>query len=395
MTSPRTEKIAVRTANPLVGIGAPETAVLMPIAWPPAATAAVATDAATVPAAPARSIEPRPGAAAVVSSAWVVAVSVAVVVVDTGTSGGCGDRLGCRSLTQATNGVDPFSTRLRKFFRESSPAPSGAARPGELALAAGEDQGAVLGDGDGVLGVGGARAVGRADGPAVRVVGDLVGGAGEPGFEGQGEPRPQAQPPSGPSGVGDVGVLVHRAPEPVATELEVDRIAVPGGDRADGGGDVAEAPTGLRGGDRGLEGLLAGADQLPVLLPGRADDDGAGGVGDPAVDGDGEVHRQDVAVAQHVVVRQAVQDGVVDRQADDVAEGPAAEGGGVVPVARLGAALPDELTGVELEVEEVDPDGRPLPHGLQDVGDEASGRVHPFDLGRGLQLDHRRTSPVG
>jgi hypothetical protein len=41
--------------------------------------------------------------------------------------------------------------------------------------AAGEYPGAVLGDGDRVLGVGGARAVGRADGPAVGVEDDPVG----------------------------------------------------------------------------------------------------------------------------------------------------------------------------------------------------------------------------
>ena len=39
MTSPTTPKIAVRTANPEVGMGAPPTSVVIPIAWPAAATA--------------------------------------------------------------------------------------------------------------------------------------------------------------------------------------------------------------------------------------------------------------------------------------------------------------------------------------------------------------------
>src|ERR1700712_3035906 len=47
MTSPRTAKISVMTANPAAGIGAPESSVLMPTAWPAAATAAGAAAAAT------------------------------------------------------------------------------------------------------------------------------------------------------------------------------------------------------------------------------------------------------------------------------------------------------------------------------------------------------------
>ena len=59
--------------------------------------------------------------------------------------------------------------------------------------APGEYQGAVFGDRDRVLRVGGARAVGRADGPAVGVEDDPVGSAGEPGFEGQGHACPESE----------------------------------------------------------------------------------------------------------------------------------------------------------------------------------------------------------
>jgi DNA-binding transcriptional LysR family regulator len=97
----------------------------------------------------------------------------------------------------------------------------------------GEHQGAVLGDRDRVLGVGGARAVGRADGPAVGVEDDPVGGAGEPGFECQGHSRSELEAAAGAARVGDVGILVHRPSEPVAAELRVDRVAVAGGDRLD------------------------------------------------------------------------------------------------------------------------------------------------------------------
>ena len=55
---------------------------------------------------------------------------------------------------------------------------------------------AVLGDGDGVLGMRGVRAVGRAQGPAVRVDGQSVGSPSPPRFQRQGQARPQHQPAS-------------------------------------------------------------------------------------------------------------------------------------------------------------------------------------------------------
>ena len=62
--------------------------------------------------------------------------------------------------------------------------PPYATRQSEVG-AIGEDDRAVLGDGDGVLGVGAARAVGGTQGPAVlRILEDLVGGLEEPWFDG-------------------------------------------------------------------------------------------------------------------------------------------------------------------------------------------------------------------
>ena len=72
-----------------------------------------------------------------------------------------------------------------------------------------EDLGAVLGDGDGVFDVGGAAAVGRAQGPAVRVVVVGVGAAcDEHGLEGEDQPGAQHEAAVGAPFVGDVGCFV-------------------------------------------------------------------------------------------------------------------------------------------------------------------------------------------
>ncbi len=71
MNSPRTEKMTVSVANPDGGIGAPETARLIPAAWPAVATTAVAPAARTVATAPVRRSDPTDGAAVVVAGAVV------------------------------------------------------------------------------------------------------------------------------------------------------------------------------------------------------------------------------------------------------------------------------------------------------------------------------------
>ncbi len=115
-----------------------------------------------------------------------------------------------------------------------TPAVTTAERPS--AQRGGHYHGAVGGDGDGVLGVGGAAAVGGADGPAVLVEVDAVRASGdEPGLDGDDQAGDEAQAPSGLAPVGDVRVLVHAAADAVAAEVGGD--AVPGGaaDLADRG----------------------------------------------------------------------------------------------------------------------------------------------------------------
>ena len=99
-----------------------------------------------------------------------------------------------------------------------------------------------------------------------------------------------------------------------------------------------------------------GRDQVEVLLARRTDDDAERGVGDPAVDAGGEVDAEQVAVLERVVVGESVQDRVVDRRAEHLAERRGAERRVVVDVAGLRALVADHLVRERVELEQVDAD---------------------------------------
>ena len=122
-----------------------------------------------------------------------------------------------------------------------------------------------------------------------------------------------------------------------------------------------------------------------------ADDDREGRVGDPAVDRRGEVEREEVAILKLVVEGEAVQHGVVDRGADDLAERRAAEGRVVVDVAALGALGADHVVRQRIELEQVDADVGGVARRLEHASDEGAGGAHLLDLGGGAQFDHRKS----
>jgi hypothetical protein len=130
-------------------------------------------------------------------------------------------------------------------------------------------------------------------------------------------------------------------------------------------------------------------DEGEVFVARRPDDERDGRVGDPAVDGDGEVQRHEVAVAQRVVVRQTVQDGVVDRRADHLSERARAERRVVVDVARLGAGPPDQVVRTAIDGQQIGADLRLVPQRRQSLCDESPRGTHRLDLGGSAQLDHR------
>src|SRR5690606_35489430 len=149
----------------------------------------------------------------------------------------------------------------------------------------GEDSGTILGDGDRVLRMRTIRTVGQTQGPAVLVDGELLRRERPPRFDRQGQSGLEDEPATALAAVGHVRILVHRVAEAVPAEVEVDGDAVGIGDVTDGLRDIAEAVPGLGGTDSGFEAGPRGVDEALVLFAAVADDGGACGVGDPAVDG--------------------------------------------------------------------------------------------------------------
>ena len=123
-------------------------------------------------------------------------------------------------------------------------------------------------------------------------------------------------------------IAVHDVTHAVAAELKVDRIAVFARDIADGIGDITETVAGLGHVDGGGERFFSALDDAQVFGVGIvADHETDGGIGHPAVHGDGEVEGDEVAVLQAVVIWHAVQHGVIDGGADVVANGPVPKSG--------------------------------------------------------------------
>ena len=132
-------------------------------------------------------------------------------------------------------------------------------------------------------------------------------------------------------------------------------------------------------------------DQLDRLRgPALADDEADRGVRGDAVEANGEVEGQQVAVGKPLVARTAVEDGVVDRGAHVVAERAAPEGRGVVDVAGLRTGGRDHLGGPAVEVEQVGADLAAGAQRLEDVGHERTRAAGPVDLDWSEDLDHRR-----
>src|ERR687890_2230207 len=99
-----------------------------------------------------------------------------------------------------------------------------------LSLSAGapvlrQHQGSVLGNGDGVLEVGGEGAVGRVDGPPVPLAeAYAVVAERDHGLYGEGHPREQARPRIRRAVVRNLGVLVHLPADPVGDQIPDDPV---------------------------------------------------------------------------------------------------------------------------------------------------------------------------
>src|SRR5258706_12803516 len=133
---------------------------------------------------------------------------------------------------------------------------------------------------------------------------------------------------TGPAVMHDVGKRVEDAPEPVAAEVAHHRAALLVlGEGLDGVADVARRGARLHHGDAAHHGVIRDLDQTLRFALHLADVIHAARVAVPAIEHDGHVDVEDVAVFQGPVARDAVTDDVIDRGAERVAIAAIAETG--------------------------------------------------------------------
>ena len=147
-----------------------------------------------------------------------------------------------------------------------------------------EDARPVGGDGDGELEVGGQRAVLGVDRPAVVAHAHAVAPGVDHRLDGEDHALLEQGAAAGVAVVGDLRVLVHRAPDAVADERAHDAQAVALHARLHGVRDVAQAVARAALLDGVEERGLGRVQQLAGHRRDRADREGARGVGHPAVE---------------------------------------------------------------------------------------------------------------
>src|SRR4029077_3000873 len=129
--------------------------------------------------------------------------------------------------------------------------------------------------------------------------------------------------------------------------------------------------------------------------PGRgiADIEGARPVAVPAVDDRAGVDRDDLAGLDRAVAGDAVDDLVVDRDADAGRERPLGVDAWVALERRRAACRPDVGLGQGVEVRGRDARSQLGLDLVEDLGDDAAGTTHALDLGAGLAGGHGQTGP--
>jgi len=148
-------------------------------------------------------------------------------------------------------------------------------------------------------------------------------------------------------------------------------------------------------GDPGEQCRAGHVDEVTDLCRRLADEEGPSRVAVPALDDGAGIDRDDLAIADHSLARDPVDDLVVDRDANTGRKGPARVDPGVSLERRGRAGRPDVGFGEAVEV--CRRDAR-LELGLDErehLGDDAPGPTHPLDLGTRLAGDHGQEAPVG
>src|SRR5215213_9676679 len=227
----------------------------------------------------------------------------------------------------------------------------GAPPTGErLSLSAGapvlrQHQGSVLGNGDGVLEVGGEGAVGRVDGPTVPLAeADTVVAERDHGLYGEGHPGEQARARIRAAVVRYLGVLMHLAADTVGDEVPYDPVTARLGEGLYGMAHVAKPFASahlIR--SRGQT-FPRGPEQAHDILRHVPHRDGGRRVCYETLVADADVQGDYVAVLQAVGARDSVHDHGVGRGADGSREP-------LIPLELgLTSAVVDELLGETVEL---------------------------------------------
>src|SRR5271156_4193259 len=129
-------------------------------------------------------------------------------------------------------------------------------------------------------------------------------------------PRLQPGALAGGAEVRNLGIFVHRTPNPVPNKLPNNPKTFRFTEFLDGGGDIAQPSADLALLDRLLEGCLGHFEKLCRLGADLADRVGHGGVGVVSVDNYAAVDRKNVALGENSLgIRHAVNNLVIDRSA--------------------------------------------------------------------------------
>src|SRR4051794_32917197 len=166
-----------------------------------------------------------------------------------------------------------------------------------------------------MLEMGRQRPVPRHDRPIVGEDPGVEPAEGEHRLDGEAEAGLQLAPGTAGPEVGDLRLLVHGGPDPVADELADDPKTGLRGDRLDGQRDVLDVVSWHRGSDAGEHGPFCSLDKVRDRGRWVADVERPGPVAVPAVEDRTGVDGHDLALADGPVARDAVDDLVVDRDA--------------------------------------------------------------------------------
>jgi len=247
--------------------------------------------------------------------------------------GGSGEirRLHSRSLYKLRDGVGQSERGEAEHFREGG------------AGAEGEDFGFAIGDEDGVLEVGGGFAVFGDDGPAVFEDADGGDAGVDHRLDGEGHAGHEGGGFAAGTEVGDLGFLVEAAADAVADEFADDGEASGFDEFLDGAAEVGEFAAGAGPVDGLVEGLLGDGEEAFGFVGNFASGDGGGVVADEAAFDDADVDLDDVSGLDAAGAADAVDDFLVDGDADLAGEAAVAEKGAfaVVLAHELGGEFVD------------------------------------------------------